>query len=241
MSTHDDPFAPAPVEDVALELSDGFELEERKATVTHHAEFIAKAQHLSGHLSGSREPKSYADKEESTRRLYWTLTRVPVLVLLAWFTASHLLLSSEWVFIDGVNLVFHEAGHYLFSWGGRTLHFLGGTLGQLMWPVGLGLYFWFKRRQRFAAVTCTWWFGENLINIARYMHDAPVEELPLVGGDTHDWAYLFGKWDIMRQARPIADNIRWVGAVIMVVTLAYLVYVTVRPNDDELAEGFTAD
>lgn len=237
MSDPKDPFAPSPDADVDLELGGGFEIEERHATRDRHADFIEKAKEF----QGPRVSKSYAEKEHTTRVTYWTMTRVPVLLVLGWFTVSHLLLSSEWVFIDGVNLVFHEAGHYIFAWGGDTLHFLGGTLGQLMWPVGLALYFWFKQRQRFAAVTCTWWFGENLINIARYMHDAPVESLPLVGGDTHDWAYLYRKWDALDKAQDVADWIRNIGSVVMVATLAYLVYVTVKPTDDELAEGFRAD
>ena len=74
MSKPDDPFAPAPDEQVSLELSAGFELQERNATVTQHADFIAKAKGRSG---------------VRARGLYWTLARVPVLVLLAWFTASH--------------------------------------------------------------------------------------------------------------------------------------------------------
>ncbi len=237
MSEPNDPFAPQPDEDVELDLSEGFQVEERgRATREQHAEFITRAKRM----SGIRVPQTFAEKEHSTRRNYWTFTRLPVLVILGFFTASHLLFSSEWVFIDGVNLVFHEAGHWIFSWGGDTLHFLGGTLGQLMWPFGLALYFWFWRQQRFAATACAWWFGENLINIARYMYDAPLEELPLVGGDTHDWNHLFGKWDMLSKAQDLAETTRLIGAIVMIATLAFLIYITIRPTDDELAEGFRA-
>ena len=36
--------------------------------------------------------------------------------------------------LDSLNLVFHEAGHPLFSPFGETLHILGGTLMQLLVP-----------------------------------------------------------------------------------------------------------
>lgn len=186
------------------------------------------------------EGPSYAEKQHALRLQYWTLTRFPVLLLLGWFTLSHVALDAQWVFIDNVNLVFHEAGHPLLRWAGDTIYFLGGTIGQLAWPFGLALYFFFKRRERFAATACVWWLGENFVGIARYMHDAPVEELPLVGGDTHDWNYLFSKWDMLRQARDIADVVRAFGIVIMLATLAYMVYMTLRPTSKELAAGFTA-
>ena len=44
-------------------------------------------------------------------------------------------------FIDGVNLLFHEAGHVFFGILGQTMHFLGGTLGQLVFPVVTAVHF----------------------------------------------------------------------------------------------------
>ena len=43
----------------------------------------------------------------------------------------------EYHFLDGVNLAFHEAGHLFFAFFGQTLQFLGGTLGQLLFPLAL--------------------------------------------------------------------------------------------------------
>ncbi len=232
----DQRFAPEPAPEVALDVGGGFAVGERNATAREHADFIARAKNI----SGVRESRSFAEKEHEVRQLYWWLTRTPVLLLLGWFTLSHLLLSSEWVFIDNVNLLFHEAGHYMFMWGSDGLHALGGTLGQLMWPAICGGYFWLKQRQRFAAVACLWWVGENFINIARYMADAPVEALPLVGGGNHDWAFLFRRWDMYQHVTEIAQACRWIGSILMVGSLAYLVYVTLRPSQSELAEGFSA-
>ncbi|MDR3089781.1 MAG: hypothetical protein LBU39_08195 [Desulfobulbaceae bacterium] len=52
-------------------------------------------------------------------------------------------------FLHGVNLVFHKAGHVIFSFAGRFMAILGGTLGQslmlasLIWG-GLVLYTFYQ-------------------------------------------------------------------------------------------------
>ncbi|HYU15771.1 MAG TPA: hypothetical protein VEL05_06865 [Candidatus Acidoferrum sp.] len=183
---------------------------------------------------GGTSTASYDEMEAPRRLLFWRLSRAPLILLLGWFTLSHLALGAKWVFVDNVNLLFHEAGHVLFSWGGQTLHALGGTLGQLMWPGGIAVYFWVKQRNRFACAVCVWWFGENLIGVGRYMADAAFEELPLVGGDTHDWNFLFGRWGLLSSGQEIGSATRWIGALIMVASLALLARWTVRPGWQEL-------
>lgn len=182
--------------------------------------------------------RSFAERERAVRVDTWRLTRIPVLVLLGWFTASHLVFGSTWVFIDNVNLLLHEGGHVLFSWAGDALHALGGTLGQLMFPAAFAAYFFFGRRERFAAVACVWWFGENFIGIARYMNDAAPQELPLVGGSVHDWNFLLRRWDLLPHANEIASAVWYLGAAIMLGTLALLLYWTVRPAQRELEDRF---
>lgn len=240
MPHDDDPFAPAPDPELNLDLDDSFRLERKRRSSTSNLSVAVHDANVALGLDGDRR-LSYAERQSGVRRGYWYMTRTPIMLILAWFTLSHLVFDAKWVFIDGANLLFHEAGHFLFKWGGDTLYFLGGTIGQLMWPFALAIYFAFKRRERFAATACAWWFGENLINIARYIHDAPVEELPLVGGNTHDWNHLFTKWDMIREARDIADTVRLVGIVMMIGTIAYLLWIIARPTKDELAAGLSAE
>jgi hypothetical protein len=178
--------------------------------------------------------RSFQEEHAAVNRLTWRVTRIPVLVILGWMTAAHLLFDSQWVFIDNVNLLLHEAGHVLFSWGGEALAALGGTIGQLMWPAIFAVYFFWRRRERFAGMVAVWWFGENLIGIARYLRDGPRESLPLVGGNVHDWNFLLERWDLLSKADEIADAVRFGGAAIMVATLALLLWWTVRPSAREL-------
>jgi hypothetical protein len=179
--------------------------------------------------------RSFQEQHAAADRLTWRVGRIPVLIILGWMSASHLLLDSHWVFIDNVNLLLHEAGHVMFSWGGDQLAALGGTIGQLMWPALFAGYFYWRRHERFASVVAVWWFGENLIGIARYLQDGPRESLPLVGGNVHDWNFLLGRWGLLSSADEIAATVRFIGAATMVASLVLLLVWTIRPSARELA------
>ncbi len=113
--------------------------------------------------------------------------------------------------LDGVNLLFHEAGHPLFgTLGWEALTVLGGTLMQLLVPLMVAGAFWMRRDTLGTAAGGVWGF-ENLLNIARYVADARAQVLPLVGGGEHDWADLLGRWGCLAQDTAIAQGIRAMG------------------------------
>ena len=153
-----------------------------------------------------------------------TLLRAAFISLLAWWTARLGSGAQQGCFLDLVNLAFHEAGHLAFAPFGTTMHFLGGTLGQLLVPAGLAAYFLKARREPFAAAACGWWLGESLVNIAVYMSDARDLALPLVGGGDHDWNNLFYTFGLLGQ-ESVAAVSAWTlrcGTVVMVLALAWL-------------------
>lgn len=123
-------------------------------------------------------------------------------------------LTSEpgWVpLLDGVNLLFHEAGHPLFGifhWEALTA--LGGTLMQVLVPLLVLGSFWLRREAPGVAAAGIWCF-ENFLNIARYVADARAQVLPLVGGGEHDWTDLLGRWGMLTQDLAIARGIRLMG------------------------------
>lgn len=130
--------------------------------------------------------------------------------------------SEGWVpILDSLNLVFHEAGHPLFGIFGEGVGFLGGTLMQLLVPLLVLGSCWHKR-QAVAMGLAGIWFFQNFLNIARYMADARLQELPLVGGGEHDWATLFGWWGLLDQDTAIAGTVRVLGWVGMLGCLAWL-------------------
>ncbi len=103
-----------------------------------------------------------------------------------------LLRPQDWTFLNFADLVFHEAGHVLFTPFGEFLYLLGGSLTQVLLPALVALYFGLWRGDRYASA-CGWlWCAQNLGNVSVYVADAQARTLPLITGDpdTHDWWQL---------------------------------------------------
>jgi len=131
------------------------------------------------------------------------------------------------LFLDNANLMIHEAGHALFAWAGDTTQILGGTIAQLLVPLGCVLLF--VRRGDTAAVAATaCWGFENLLYVATYMADARRSALPLVGSDESDWTILFTQWGVLHQDTAIAAWTRSLGWIGMLASVAWLVWMHVR-------------
>src|SRR5687768_16686005 len=129
--------------------------------------------------------------------------------------AAWLVFAYEYHFLDGVNLAFHEAGHLFLGFGGQTLHFLGGTLGQLFFPALLAARF-ARRGEPFEAAVCTLWLGESLMNVGVYLGDARVQALPLVGGHIHDWNWLLGRAGLLGQAEPLGRLVHVLASAVVI-------------------------
>ncbi len=126
---------------------------------------------------------------------------LPVLAYVAWLVFAY-----EYHFLDGVNLLFHEAGHVFFAFFGETAQFLGGTIGQLFFPVACAVQF-VATRQLFAAWLMGIWLAESMMYAARYLGDAQAQALPLVGGHIHDWNWLLGRWGLLESCEAIAQGL----------------------------------
>ena len=143
------------------------------------------------------------------------------------FIASSLLIAGvgylantgeRWVYVlDSANLVFHEAGHPLFGMLlGNRITVYGGTLGQLVFPIVATTSFWL-RREAVSFALCMAWIFENFWNISRYMADARVHILPLVGNGEHDWTEIFSRWHVLHRDTGIAGLVSilaWIGVSI---------------------------
>lgn len=81
--------------------------------------------------------------------------------------------------------------------------------------------FW-MRGETTGFIFCLFWFGENFLNIARYMADARDMLLPLVGGGDHDWNYIFSELGVLHKDKEIAGVVRISGWVIMVSAVGWL-------------------
>jgi hypothetical protein len=122
--------------------------------------------------------------------------------------------------IDNVNLPIHETGHLVFAPFGEFVTALGGSLFQVIFPAIFVFYF-MRRGDEHSASVALWWVAENLWNVAIYIADAQEQELPLVGGGEHDWAFLLAEMGILRRDDQVAAVVRFVGIMLFVLAVAW--------------------
>jgi hypothetical protein len=153
-----------------------------------------------------------------------------LLFLLLWTTTLAGGVSAERVnssFIHLPNLVFHEAGHILFSPFGRFMTVLGGSLTQVLIPLLCAGVFLWQARDPFGAAVASWWAGENLIDVAPYINDARDLQLVLLGGRTgaevegHDWEYLLNAMGVAHRDHTIAAAVQAAGVLAMIAALVW--------------------
>jgi hypothetical protein len=171
-----------------------------------------------------------AEAKTSTSKAAAVTRGIFLLLLALWTTTLVGGVSGERVgdsFLHLPNLIFHEAGHILFSPFGRFMTVLGGSLTQVLIPlVCAGAFLW-QTRDPFGAAVAVWWAGENLIDLAPYIADARALELVLLGGKTgaevegHDWEYLLNAMGMLHRDHAIADAVQAIGAVTMIAALVW--------------------
>src|SRR5512132_1779378 len=143
------------------------------------------------------------------------LGRALLLLLLVVWTVQFVTARSPEIiagsFLHRVDLVFHEAGHVLFSPFGRFLTVLGGSLFQVLVPIVCAIALYVQARDPFGASASVWWAGQNLIDLAPYIGDARALQLPLLGGRTgaevegHDWEMLLQTLGWLHYDRTLAS------------------------------------
>lgn len=125
-------------------------------------------------------------------------------------------------------LFIHEGGHFLFSFFGRTLHILGGSFWQVMFPF-LSFLLALRSADRIAPFPL-FLTGFNLMGVSLYMRDAPFRQLALLGGDKsrHDWYNLLAQWDLLDSAETIADVTYYLGFLVCLGSIVAGVYLAYR-------------
>ena len=160
-----------------------------------------------------------------------TARRVLTVALFLW-GAYDLAHPARGTLMDGVDLAIHETGHLVFGPFGEFIGFAGGTLFQLIMPLVFLGYFWRRGDQHAASVTL-WWVAQNCGNIATYAADARAQELPLVGGGEHDWAYLLTSTGYLSHDQGIARAIRIAGMLLLVGSTVWGLVAAARPVEDD--------
>ena len=142
-----------------------------------------------------------------------------------------LILTAFFLLLDYINLPFHEFGHLFFGILGETFGIWGGTLMQLAIPSGILVNF-LLRKEIGGTVLSAFWVGENLLNIAVYIGDARIMELPLVGGGEHDWNIILIDLDMLKYDTTIAGIVRTFGWLIMVSAVVWFVIMGLKQPEE---------
>ena len=122
--------------------------------------------------------------------------------------------------LDSFNLLVHEAGHVVFSPFGHTVYFMGGSLLQCIMPAAFCFSFWRTRQPAGVAVSGIW-LGENFLYVARYIADAQVMALPLLGDGLHDWNTLLRGTFLLRHCRKLGSVLTLLGWAVMIASAVW--------------------
>ena len=133
------------------------------------------------------------------------------------------------MFLHGVNLIFHEAGHTIMAGFGQFLHILGGSLMQVMVPAVIAGYFVVTRQMYAGAITLCW-TAQNLWDVSIYIKDAQERSLPLLGGEgvLHDWHFLLLDLHLLAQDQLVGGIVFFLGSVLYLVAIAGGIYYSRR-------------
>jgi hypothetical protein len=132
------------------------------------------------------------------------------------------------------DLIFHEAGHILFSPFGDFMSTLGGSLTQVLIPIVCAVAFLTTHRDLFGASVMAWWTGQNLLDVAIYINDARALQLTLVGGHTgaevegHDWERILTMTNALHLDHRIAMAVQIAGALLMAASLVWAAVIAGR-------------
>jgi hypothetical protein len=142
-----------------------------------------------------------------------------------------------WRFLDYVNLVIHEAGHFIFAAFGHFMAIAGGSIMQVLMPAAFVVHF-LREAQPYSAGLVAMWLGESIGNVATYASDAVTRQLPLITGDSadHDWHNMLAMLGILHWTPGIGFLLRALAVVTVVAATALAVWASRADATSEAPE-----
>ena len=129
-------------------------------------------------------------------------------------------------FLHSAMLPFHEFGHLLFRPLGEFMTLLGGSMTQVLIPLGFLSLFALKNRDNFTAALMLWWAGTQFLDIAPYVYDAKTPRHVLLTGRTgdtgaHDFVDVLGDLGLLGRAHEVAWVAHKFGLLVMLAAWAW--------------------
>lgn len=187
-----------------------------------------------------RQPKqSTAQQSSQPFVLKWSdfepmmMAMIGFIAIYGFFGARNPSYDGPFIWLHYPDLAIHETGHLLFMPFGHFLMVLGGSLTQIAFPAVFTGYFYFTQ-QYFSSALTLFWTGQNFMDVAVYMADAPYRMLPLTNPniDAHDWWQLFNMMNCMNQAELIAGMTHWFGVLLYMMSVIAGIYVAYRHQQE---------
>jgi hypothetical protein len=160
----------------------------------------------------------------------WWQWRALLLLFLAWDGARHLRDPEAGGLFAGITFGVHEFGHLLFAFFGEVMTAAGGSLNQLLIPIGAG-FLLYHYRDFFGIAVAGTWLSSSLLDLARYIGDARAQELDLVGfgeDPQHDWTFLLGHFNALASDTRLAGLTRGAGLLVLLLSLGFGVWVCLQ-------------
>lgn len=176
-------------------------------------------------------------REWATGRWWWW--RAPILLFFVAQALRPLRGQGEWTLFSGIIFGAHEFGHLFWMFFGEWMGVAGGSLTQLLIPVGAAAVV-LRSRDWFGVAICGVFLATSLGELSWYIADARRLELDLVSfseeGGIHDWNYLLNSVGLIRQDRVIAGLTRFTGIVVLLASFVFALQLlwwmaTLKPAD----------
>jgi hypothetical protein len=147
----------------------------------------------------------------------WWQWRAPVLLLVTWNGLRQLQDPAARGLFGGITFGAHEFGHLFFAPFGEFMGVAGGSLMQLLVPIG-AIALLLRHGDYFGVAVGGAWLASSLVDLALYIGDARAYDLDLVGfGEdaVHDWAWLLGHAGALQHDLRLAGLARGLGALLL--------------------------
>ena len=188
------------------------------------------------HMGTATDTQVVDDADRWTR--FGPCWRLLLLLWLGWTGWHYLTDPDYWSIFSGIIFGSHEFGHLFFAFMGHFMGVAGGSLMQLLVPIGTGGLL-LARRDYFGASVAGCWLSFSLSNLAVYVGDAVAQELPLVSfspdGGEHDWFYLLDHFNALGYDLRLALIIRRIALLVLAVSFLSGAWWTLRARRYQLS------
>lgn len=169
--------------------------------------------------------------------------RLPLFAVLAWQAVQPLGEMGGHLFA-GITFGAHEFGHLFFAFFGEWMSIAGGSLMQLLVPIGAAAVV-LRSKDWFGVAVCALFLASSLGDLSWYVGDARAQDLDLVSfspdGGGHDWHYLLSRAGLLKQDLAIARMLRGLGWLLVILsslfTLQLAIWMSTEDEGGARSEG----